>query len=99
MVRFDDALAAVPSGSHILIYDHNPDRGDRDYSVYRATTVQGLLLAEMSSLTYLTHSTVYFYHVLEQDELDHAKVFPAAAADTPVYELHIRDDVIKVNWK
>ena len=101
MERFDDALSAVPSESRVLIYNHNPASGDRDYSAYRDTTVQSLLLSEMPppALRFLKHSTVHFYQVLGQEEPDYTKVFPAAAADTSVYELHIRDDVIKVNRK
>jgi hypothetical protein len=101
MERFDDALSAVPSGSRVLIYNHSPDRGDRDYGLYRVTTVQYLMLTEMSrpALSYLTDSSVHFYQVLGQDEPDPTKVFPDAAADTAVYELHIRNDVIKISRK
>jgi hypothetical protein len=99
--RFDEALTAVPAGSRVLIYNHNPDRGDRDYGLYRVTSVQSLLLAEMSrpALSYLTDATVQFYQVSGRDDPDPAQVFPPAAADTPVYELHIRDEVIKVQRK
>jgi len=101
MERFDDALSVVPSGSRVLIYNHDPARGDQDYSVYRDTTVQGLMFREVppTAFRFLKHSTVYFYQVLGQEEPDYAKVFPAAAADMPIYELHIRDDAIKVNRK
>ena len=101
MECFADTLSAVPSWSRVLIYNHDSDCGDRDYRLYRVTTVRYLLLTAMSwpSLRYLTDSTVHFYHVLGQDEPDPTKVFPATAADTPVYELHIRADVIKVNRK
>jgi hypothetical protein len=101
MERFGDALSAIPAGSRVLIYNPNPVRGDRDYGLYRITTVQYLLLEAMArpSLRYLTHSTVHFYQVLGQNEQDTGEVFPAAATYMPIYELHIRDDVIKVNRK
>jgi hypothetical protein len=99
MDRFEDALSAVPAGSRVLVHNHNPDRGARDYGLYRVTTVQDFMLTRMSrpSLRYLTDSTVHFYQALGQSEPDLAKVFPGAAADSSVYELHIRDDVINVH--
>jgi hypothetical protein len=89
MARFDKALSAVPAGSRVLIYNQHPDRGERDYGLYRITTVQYLMLTDMSRpvLSYLTAASVHFYQVL------------GAAIDTPVYELHIRDDVIKIRPK
>ena len=97
--RFREALKDIPAGSRVGIQNHNPDRGDFDYGLYRSTTARKLVLVGPDAPMYATNRRLIIDHRHQPPHSKKNTSPPSTSPGSRFYVLHIRGQEVELEPK